>query len=153
MATGRRTAARLAAVQAIFQGMVSETPVSQILGEFVDHRLGTDSETGDAVEVDREHFVALVRGTDTEREQLDGMIEAVMAEGWSMARLDRVLHAILRAGGYELLAMPDVPPRVTINEYVEIARDFFEGKEPAFVNGALDKIARTLRPEELAETP
>lgn len=149
----RRTAARLVAVQAIFQGMVSDTPVSEILAEFVEHRLEQDSDTGGALDIDREHFIALVRGTDREREQLDTMIEAVMAEGWSMARLDRVLHAILRAGVYELLSMPDVPPRVTINEYVEVARDFFDGKEPGFVNGALDRMAHTLRPEEMAATP
>ena len=146
---GPRAAARQAAVQAVFQRIVTEMPVSDILAEFIEHRLGLDSETDAPFEIDRELFVTLVRGTDAEHTQLDSMVEFVVAEGWSMNRLDRVLHAILRCGGYELLAMPDVPARVTINEYVEVARDFFDGKEPGFVNGALDRMARAIRPDEV----
>ena len=103
-------------------------------------------------EADRELFAAIVRGASERRTDLDGMVGSALAAGWSLDRMDRVLRALLRAGAFELFSRPETPARVAITEYVGVANAFYEGREPAFVNGVLDKLARVLRPEEMAQS-
>lgn len=139
----RRAAARLAAVQALYQIDIAGTSAAAVLREFDDHRLGGPGDT------DRDLFVDIVKGASERGPELDGLIAPLLAEGWTLARLDRVLRAIMRAGAFELKARPDIPARVVINEYVDVAHAFFEGKEPSVVNGVLDRLARVLRPLDL----
>jgi len=146
-AGSRRGAARVAAVQALYQIDITGAPVATVLREFSDFRL--EGGAGDAV--DRALFADVVRGAIDAGADLDAMIAPVLVEGWAMERLDRVLRAILRAGAYELSARRDVPPRVAINEYVNVAHAFFDGRESRIVNGVLDRLAHTLRAEEMAE--
>ena len=148
-----RRAARLSAVQAIFQLDATSAPVERIVTEFVKHRLPEtpDPIGGNPAAVD--FFSELVRGVAEGREELDAMLEGVLAEGWSVERLDRVLHSILRCGAYEIAMRDDIPPRVAISEYVDIAGAFFDAKEPGFVNGALDRLARSRRANEMKARP
>lgn len=149
----RRGAARLAAVQALYQIELTGASPDRVLREFVAHRIGappqaaTDESTG---ETDRELFAAIVRGATERRAELDTMVGSALAAGWTLARMDRVLRALLRAGAFELFARPETPARVAIAEYVAVAKAFYEGREPGFVNGVLDRLARVLRPEEMA---
>lgn len=150
----RRGVARLAAVQALYQINASDTPPEDVIGEFVRYRLKSGDVTGEdggpAGEADVELFLAIVRGAVAEQDMLDEMIQSSLAEGWALQRMDKVLLAILRAGAWELFARTDVPPRVAITEYVDVAHAFFDGKEPGFVNGVMDKLARLLRADDMA---
>ena len=139
----QRRAARLAAVQALYQIDMTGRGADGVIAEFVAHRLGPP----DGAEADREFFDDIVRGA-TEAPP-DEAIAGVLGEGWAMARLGATLRAILRAGAWELTARPDIPPRVTVSEYVAVARGFVSAKEIGFVNGALDKLARQLRSAEM----
>jgi N utilization substance protein B len=148
----RRGAARLAAVQALYQIELTGAPPDRVLREFVTHRMGgsTEAAADERVgEADRELFSALVRGATERRAELDAIVRSALAPGWSLERMDRVLRALLRAGAFELSARPETPARVAITEYVEVAHAFYEGREPGFVNGVLDKLARQLRPGEM----
>lgn len=153
----RRGAARLAAVQALYQLELTGNSVDRVLREFISYRFdpadaGKPDET--LGEADREMFVDLVRGSADRRPTLDAMIGGALAEGWTLERMDRVLRALLRAGVYELAARADVPARVVIAEYVEVANAFYDGgKEPGFVNGLLDRLAKSLRPAEMPGAP
>lgn len=152
----RRGAARLAAVQALYQIELTGAPPDRVLREFVAHRIDAapDATTDEVVgEADRELFAAIVRGATESRADLDGMVGSALATGWTLDRMDRVLRALLRAGAFELFARPETPARVVITEYVGVGNAFYEGREPAFVNGVLDKLARVLRPDEMAQTP
>ena len=150
---GRRRAARLAAVQALYEMDVAGAPADAVLREFLGQRwtraLAAEDSEPALAEPDAEMFSDLVRGVAARRDELDATIEGALAEDRTVQRLEVVLRAILRAGAYELLARLDVPPRVSINEYINVAYAFFAGSEPALVNGVLDRVARTLRPEEL----
>ncbi len=148
----RRSAARLAAVQALYQINLTGADPASVVVEFREHRLGQDPAGGGGpatIEPDAGYFEALVRGVIGRREEIDAMLIPALAEGWTLARLEVVLRAALRLGTFELLAITDVPARVVINEYVNIAHMFFAGKEPGFINGVLDRLARRLRPSEL----
>jgi N utilization substance protein B len=150
----KRSAARLAAVQALYQidlNQIAPTPaaVEGVVREFIKHRLGQEIDGERYSEADQGLFADLVRGAMARREEIDRMLSAGLTEDWPLNRLETILRAILRAGAYELLARGDVPPRVVINEYLDIAHAFFAGKEPGLVNGVLDRLARTLRPDEL----
>lgn len=145
----RRSAARLAAVQALYQAELTATPVAGIIGEFVDHRLGREIEGETYHAADGEFFSDLVRGTTERGPQIDELIAGALVEGWTVERLDSTLRAALRAGTYELVARPDVPARVVINEYVDVARAFFGGREPGLLNGVLDRLGQRLRPGEM----
>jgi len=140
-----RSAARLAAVQALYQMEMEGTPLAQLLHEFHKHRLGAtiEDETYEDAEVD--FFDDIVAGADARREEIDGLIAARLAEGWSLERLDRPMRAILRAGAYELVARADVPVATVISEYVDVAHAFYDKRETGFVNGLLDAIAKTAR--------
>ena len=149
----RRRAARIGAVQALYQIEVTGAPVEHVVEEFQAYRLANLLEPLDTDEpppdVDRAWFARIVRGAAASaRGELDPMISANLADGWSLERIGYALRACLRAGAYELASCRDVPIRVVINEYIEVARAFFEGEEPGFVNAVLDKIAGQLRPEE-----
>ena len=141
-----RSAARLAAVQALYQHEMEGTPVPRLLHEFHEHRLGATIEEAEYVEAERDFFDDVVSGVDTRRADIDQAIAAKLASGWSLERLDRPMRAILRAGTYELLARPDVPVGSVISEYVDVAHAFYDKRESGFVNGLLDAIAREVRP-------
>jgi N utilization substance protein B len=140
-----RSAARLAAVQALYQQEMEETPVPRLLKEFHDHRLGATIEDATYLDAEQAFFDDLVKGVDARRAEIDALISARLAEGWSLERLDRPMRAILRAGAYELLARADVPVGSVISEYVDVAHAFFDRREAGFVNGLLDAIAKEAR--------
>jgi len=146
-----RSRARLAAVQALYQMDMAETDLNEVIDEFKTHRLSVDAEDGAVAGADAEHFARVLNGVVKRQLELDPMIDQQLATGWRLLRVDAILRAILRAGGFELLELTDVPARVVINEYIDVARAFFEGDEPRVVNGVLDQTARKLRPGELPE--
>jgi N utilization substance protein B len=137
-------------VQALYQMDLAETDLAEVIEEFKTHRLSPSSEAptagGDAV-----HFSRVLRGVVQRQRDIDPMVDQQLATGWTLVRVDAILRAILRAGALELLELPDVPVRVIISEYVDVAHDFFEGDEPRVVNGVLDQIARKARSGELPE--
>ena len=140
-----RSAARLAAVQALYQHEMEGTPVPRLIREFHEHRLGATIEDAEYVEAERSFFDDIVAGVSARSSDIDERIAARLAQGWSLERLDRPMRAILRAGAYELLARNDVPVGSVISEYVDVAHAFYDKKESAFVNGLLDAIAKDVR--------
>jgi N utilization substance protein B len=145
-----RRAARLSAVQALYQMDVAGTDLNVAILEFEAHRF---EETLDGVaygEVDRAFFRDLLTGVMRTQKEVDPLVNAHLAKGWRLARIDSILRAILRSGAYEMLDRKDVPPRVIISEYVDVARAFFEGDEPKVVNAILDALARETRGAEIA---
>ena len=140
-----RSAARLAAVQALYQQEMEGTPVPRLLREFHEHRLGATIEEAEYVEAEQSFFDDVVSGVDSRRAEIDEVIASKLAEGWSLDRLDRPMRAILRAGTYELLARRDVPVASVITEYVDVAHAFYDKRESGFVNGLLDAVARQAR--------
>ncbi|MFL6786636.1 MAG: transcription antitermination factor NusB [Sphingomicrobium sp.] len=141
-----RSAARLAAVQALYQQEMEGTPVPRLLHEFHEHRLGAMIEDEQYHDAERDFFDDIVLGADARRDELDRLISDRLAEGWTLERLDRPMRAILRAGAYELIARPDVPVGSVISEYVDVAHAFYDKRESGFVNGLLDAIAKEARP-------
>lgn len=139
--TSPRTAARIAAVQALYQIEMSSAAADQVIAEFREHRLGSDS--------DADLFANLTAATWVRRVEIDNLIRSALAEGWTIERLDAVMRALLRAGVCELLDFADVPVPVVIDQYVEVAHAFLGQKEKGFVNGLLDRLARRLRPQEV----
>lgn len=140
-----RSVARLAAVQALYQMEVSAAGAEAVIREFSDHRFDRDVEGERLAAADEEFFADLVRGVVKSQGEVDKAIVKRLASGWKLERLDATARAILRAGAYELTHRQDVPIEVVINEYVELAKSFFEGPEPGFVNGALDGVAQDVR--------
>ncbi len=149
--TRKRSVARLAAVQALYQIDLSGARPQTVIAEFQRHRLGREIDGEHYGEADPALFADIVTGTAERQADLDRAIAAVLTPDWPLERLETVLRAILRAGAYELLARPDVPARVAISEYLDIAHAFFAGKEPGLVNGVLDRLAHVLRPADFAE--
>jgi len=141
-----RSAARLAAVQALYQHEMEGTPVPRLLHEFHQHRIGATIDDETYFEAERNFFDDIVTGANARRDEIDSLIGARLAEGWSLERLDRPMRAILRAGAYELIARPDVPVGSVISEYVDVAHAFYAKRESGFVNGLLDAIAKEARP-------
>ena len=140
-----RSAARLAAVQALYQQEMEGTPLSRLLHEFHEHRLGATIEEAQYVEAEQSFFDDVVSGVDARRAEIDEVIASKLAEAWSFDRLDRPMRAILRAGTYELLARRDVPVASVISEYVDVAHAFYDKRESGFVNGLLDAVAKQAR--------
>ncbi len=136
-------------MQALYQIELSGASPANVVGEFIKHRLGHDGESDNFGEADQGLFAMLVEGTCARRDELDRHIAAALTPDWPLERLEIILRSILRAGAYELLARPEVPFRVAISEYLDIAHAFFAGKEPGLVNGVLDRLARTRRSEDL----
>src|SRR5688572_1114012 len=130
-----RSAARLAAVQALYQQEMEGTPVPRLLREFHEHRLGAKIEDEQYVEAEQSFFDDIVSGVDARRADIDERIALRLADGWSLERLDRPMRAILRAGAYELIARADVPMATVISEYVDVAHAFYDKRESGFVNG------------------
>jgi N utilization substance protein B len=140
-----RSAARLAAVQALYQHEMEGTPIPRLLTEFHDHRLGANIEDAQYHAAEQDFFDDVVSGADARREEIDALISGRLAEGWTLERLDRPMRAILRAGAYELIARRDVPVGSVISEYVDVAHAFYDKRESGFVNGLLDAIAKETR--------
>ena len=144
-----RSAARLGAVQALYQIELGGASAEHTVAEFEDHRLGAEIEGIAYADADLALFGAVVRGASARAAEIDALIVGTLSRDWALGRLDCTVRAILRAATFELLARPAVPARVVINEYVDVAHAFFGGTEPGFVNGVLDTLVRTIRPGEL----
>lgn len=140
-----RSAARLAAVQALYQQEMETIPLERLLDEFHRHRLGHIIEDVEYADAEVSFFDDLVKGVDARREEIDAAIVARLAQGWSIARLDRPMRQILRCGTYELIARVDVPTATVISEYVDVADAFYAKREKGFVNGLLDAVAKAER--------
>ncbi|MBV8687561.1 MAG: transcription antitermination factor NusB [Alphaproteobacteria bacterium] len=140
-----RSAARLAAVQALYQHEMEKTPIPQLLHEFHHHRLGATIEGVEYEEAEVDFFDDVVAGVQARSEELDGRIAARLPADWPLHRLDRPMRQILRAGAYELAARIDVPTGSVISEYVDVAKAFYGKKESAFVNAVLDAVAKDVR--------
>ena len=142
---GRRGAARLAAVQALYQLDMNGGKADAVIQEFVDHRLGRELDGDTYGGADEALFRAIVGGAAKRREELDNIIAAVLPDAWPLDRLESILRQILRCGVYELAELPEIPGPVVISEYVGVADAFYQGKEPGMVNAVLDRLARELR--------
>jgi N utilization substance protein B len=140
-----RSVARLAAVQALYQMEVSGVGVDAVVREFSEHRFDRDVDGQQMAAADETFFAELAKGVVAKQGEVDQAIVKRLASGWRLDRLDATARAVLRAGAFELMHRPDVPTEVVIDEYVEIAKSFFEGPEAGFINGALDAIARDAR--------
>lgn len=140
-----RAAARLAAVQALYQFEMEATRLPQLLDEFHMHRLGAEIEDDQYAEADVRFFDDVVKGALARRDEIDAVLGQKLASGWKIDRLDRTMLQILRAGAYELMARADVPTGTVISEYVDVAHAFFDEREAKFVNGVLDAVARVVR--------
>ncbi len=140
-----RSAARLGTVQALYQMDIAKSDLADVLAEFGSTRIGEDFADGKCGHADFEFFSSLVRGVVEEQSAIDTLIDERLAEGWKLSRIDFTLRAILRAGAYELKYRQDVPARVIISEYIEVAKAFFEGDQPGVVNGVLDALAREFK--------
>lgn len=140
-----RSAARLAAVQALYQLEMEGTPLASLLHEFHQHRLGATIEDVTYAQAEESFFDDIVQGADRRRGEIDGLIMARLSQGWSLERLDKPMRQILRAGTYELLARNDVATGTVISEYVDVAHAFYDKREAGFVNGLLDAVAKDVR--------
>jgi N utilization substance protein B len=141
----RRSAARLAAVQALYQRQMEGTPLARLLDEFHQHRLGQEIEDAQYVSAEVEFFDDVVSGVVAREEEIDALLAERLTSDWRLDRLDKTLLQILRAGTYELLARPDIPAGTTISEYLDVAHAFFEKGDTRIVNGVLDAVAKTVR--------
>lgn len=140
-----RAAARLAAVQALYQHAMEATPEARLLDEFHQHRLGAEIEGDQYAEAETAFFDDIIKGVIARHDEIDGLLSERLAQGWSLERLDVTMLQILRAGTWELMARPDVPTGTAIGEYVDVAHAFFEAREAKFVNGVLDAVAKAVR--------
>jgi N utilization substance protein B len=140
-----RSAARLAAVQALYQQEMEKTPLPTLLHEFHHHRLGATIEGVEYADAEVDFFDDVVAGVDARREELDGFIARRLPADWPLHRLDRPMRQILRAGAYELAARIDVATGSVISEYVDVAKAFYDRKEAGFVNAVLDAVAKDVR--------
>ena len=140
-----RSAAGLAAVQALYQQDMEKIPLPTLLHEFHHHRLGATIEDVEYADAEVDFFDDIVSGVDARSDELDALIAGKLAQGWSLARLDKPMRQILRAGAYELVARIDVPTGTIISEYVDVANAFYDKREAAFVNGLLDAVAKDVR--------
>ncbi len=145
-----RSAARLAAVQALYQQEMEATPLPLLLTEFHNHRLGATIDDVEYIDAEVSFFDDIVQGVDARRAEIDALIAERLASGWTMDRLDRPMRQILRAGTYELVARPDVPVATVISEYVDVAGAFYDKREKGFANGLLDTVAKAVRNPDAA---
>jgi N utilization substance protein B len=140
-----RSAARLAAVQALYQLEMEGTVLERLLDEFHQHRLGAEIEGDQYAQAEVAFFDDVVKGASARRDEIDELLSTKLAEGWKLDRLDKTMRQILRAGAWELMARADVPTPTVITEYVDVAHAFFESREAKFVNGVLDSVAKVVR--------
>jgi transcription antitermination protein NusB len=143
-----RGAARLAAVQALYQMELAGTGLNEILAQFESHWLKGDMEGVQYRPAEAAHFRDIVGGVVREQSQLDPKIDAALTRGWPLKRIEMVLRAVLRAGAYELACRKDVPARVVTSEYVDVANAFVDQEETGMVNAVLDQLAHQLRAAE-----
>jgi len=143
--TRARSAARLAAVQALYQYDMESPDLLTLIDEFHRHRLGREIEDVEYLDADVVFFDDLVRGAIARREEIDARLTARLAEGWTLVRLDKTMLQILRAGAYELIARADIGVGTVINEYLDVTHAFFDAREAKFVNGLLDALAKDVR--------
>lgn len=148
-----RSAARLAAVQALYQIEQSGSGVHHVLQEFITYRLGKISDADFSFPADQSYFAELLEGTALHQDALDQHIISVLSAGWTLDRLESVVRSILRVGAYELQHMNHIPTPILLNEYVDITHAFFKDKEPAFVNAVLQRLASRFRPGESEKMP
>lgn len=141
----RRSGARLAAVQALYQMEQTEQSTRSVIADFMGDRLGLNDEGEPIEEADPDIFKAIVNGVVEHQEHIDAAIMKRLAAGWKIERLDATSRAILRAAVYELVAEISLPSQIILDEYVSLAHAFFEGAEPKFINGLLDAVARDVR--------
>jgi N utilization substance protein B len=146
-----RRAARLAAVQALYQWEQGGGVAAAIIREFTDHRIGKSVDGVELPQANHKLFGDLVRGTIENAGELDDMVAGVLTEDWSVERLESILRAVLRCGAYELAHRADIPPKVAISEYLAVADAFLGDKETALANGVLDRLAHLLRPAEMEQ--
>lgn len=144
-----RSSARLGAVQALYQMEISGRGLNGVLAEYNSRRLGETFEDGECGKADFPFLRQTLEGVLREQKILDTKLNEFLSDNWKLPRLDATMRAILRAGAYELQFQTDVPAPVTVTEYVDVAKAFFEGDEAKFVNGVLDRYARWVRPEEM----
>jgi N utilization substance protein B len=149
----KRGAARLAAVQALYQMDLTEAGLMDVVAEYEDMRLGKEIDGEKYLDADAGWFRGVVAGVVAEQKRLDPMIHSALTPDWPLARIDTLLRAVLRAGVFELSSRPDVPAKVIITEYVDVAKAFFGDDESRMVNGVLDTVARELRPAEVTPRP
>ena len=148
----RRGAARLAAVQALYQMDLAGSGLNEILAEFESHWLGREVEGEQYLPAEAAFFRELVSGVVAEQRRLDPLIDQALAAGWPLKRVETILRAVLRAGAYELDRKQDIPARVVVSEYVDVANAFVDKDETGMVNAVLDHIARQLRAAEFGRT-
>jgi N utilization substance protein B len=146
----RRGAARLAAVQALYQMDIAGSGLNDILAEFESHWIGREVEGAQYLPAEAAFFRDVVSGVVREQRELDPLIDDALSKGWPLKRIDAILRAVLRAGSYELEHRKDVPGRVVVSEYVDVAHAFVEKDETGMVNAVLDQIARQFRADEFA---
>ena len=144
----RRGAARLAAVQALYQMDIAATPLNDILVEFESHWIGREVEGSQYLPAEAAFFRSIVRGVLDDQRRLDPLIDQTLAGGWPLKRVEALLRAVLRAGAFELSSRTDVPARVVVAEYVDVAHAFLDRDETGMVNAVLDQLARQLRGAE-----
>ena len=144
----RRGAARLAAVQALYQMDIAGTGLNDILAEFESHWLGGEVEGDKYLPAEAAFFRDIVRGVVADQRTLDPAIDQALAKGWPLKRVEALLRAVLRAGCYELRSKPDIPARVIVSEYVDVANAFVDRDETGMVNAVLDMLARSSRNQE-----
>jgi N utilization substance protein B len=143
-----RSVARLAAVQALYQMEIAATSLPDILAEFESHGVGREADGENFAKAEAAHFRDLATGVVREQRTLDPMIDAALSKGWPLKRVESVLRAVLRAGAYELAFRPEIPARVVISEYVDVAAAFLDEEETGMVNAVLDALARQARGPE-----
>ena len=146
----KRGAARLAAVQALYQMELAGTGLNEILAEFESHWLGREVEGAQYLPAEAAFFRDVVSGVVREQRTLDPLIDEALQHGWPLKRIEAVLRAVLRAGAYEISHRRDVPASVVVAEYADVASAFVEREETGMVNAVLDQLARKLRAEEFA---
>lgn len=144
----RRGAARLAAVQALYQMDVGGTGINEVLAEFESFWIGSEVEGEQYLPAEGAFFRDVVSGVLRDQKQLDPLIDDVLSRGWPLARVEAILRAVMRAGAYELQHRKDIPGRVIVSEYVDVAHAFVERDETGMVNAVLDQIGRQYRPDE-----
>lgn len=142
---GARSASRLGAVQALYQMEINEQTSAFVITEFVDHRLGEVIDEDHYANADKAFFANLVAGVAERGAEIDTYVSGALSDSWTLDRIEPVARGILRAGTFELIARPDVPTSVVINEYVDVAKAFFDDSKPGFINGVLDKLAKQIR--------
>ncbi len=144
----RRGAARLAAVQALYQMDIASTGLNEILAEFQSHWIGREVEGEQYLPAEAAFFRGIVEGVVAEQRKLDPLIDDALNRTWPLKRIETILRAVLRAGAYELDHRRDVPGRVVVSEYVDVANAFVDKDETGMVNAVLDQLARKLRSAE-----